>query len=465
MAIYSITALLIFLYFRGIYAFSDKYEITTFISEKRRIPNNEREQFVRNQKYNPVLPMKFSLFDNKGKNLSDEFIIIDSANNIYIERDKIINKRVDDINFVILYKCDINNNTNNDTNKTSCEVANKDRANFFQFVIRYQGFDFEPQSEIPVNQLPKNVFNAMAFVFNSEIKLRQIIEWTITRYEDNKGLFQLFDYFREKEPENIRENNILIGGRFEDFETLIISSNTQYIGMNNTKLLLSFQSLNLNHTNTVFYHDYKRKKKSILDCYANIFSLWIYLYKVFTFLFLQLYSKTFDKYKIIENILSKQKESLIKSKRPIYQGDKINETLEGDEILENDFEKENHDKLLSNDKYDEENKKIDDINNENNLIEKEVEQERILPKPRFLDLIYNTFEENCYCCCHCKRQELICACNKIIYQYYSIENILYNQIMIENLFEDYKWNNPELKNIFNNKSLYEIKNNLSKNYD
>ena len=133
--------------------------------------------------------------------------------------------------------------------------------------------------------------------------------------------------------------------------------------------------------------------------------------------------------------------------------------------MENDFEKENHDKLLSNDKYDEENKKIDDINNENNLIEKEVEQERILPKPRFLDLIYNTFEENCYCCCHCKRQELICACNKIIYQYYSIENILYNQIMIENLFEDYKWNNPELKNIFNNKSLYEIKNNLSKNYD
>ena len=51
-----------------------------------------------------------------------------------------------------------------------------------------------------------------------------------------------------------------------------------------------------------------------------------------------------------------------------------------------------------------------------------------------------------------------------MFQYYSVENILYNQIMLENLFKDYKWNNPELKDIYNNNSLYYIKNNLLNNY-
>ena len=65
-------------------------------------------------------------------------------------------------------------------------------------------------------------------------------------------------------------------------------------------------------------------------------------------------------------------------------------------------------------------------------------------------------------CCNIKRQKAICACNNIILKYYSIENILYNQIMIENLLQDYKWNNPELKNILSNDSFGGIKNNFIK---
>ena len=62
--------------------------------------------------------------------------------------------------------------------------------------------------------------------------------------------------------------------------------------------------------NVFLYQDYKRKKRSILDIAADIFSLWISFYNGFTFLFSKLYSKSFDKYKIIDNILSKQKEIL-----------------------------------------------------------------------------------------------------------------------------------------------------------
>ena len=57
-------------------------------------------------------------------------------------------------------------------------------------------------------------------------------------------------------------------------------------------------------------------------------------------------------------------------------------------------------------------------------------------------------------------KKLITLSNKIIYKYYSIENILYNQIKFENLLNDYKWNNPKLKNVQNNKTIIEIRNNL-----
>ena len=460
--IYLISIFFIFLYFRTIYAFSDPYEITSFISEEKRIKNNEQKKFTESKKYNPILPMKFSILDAYGKNLNDKFIIVDMSNNITIERDKLINKRVDDINFAILYKCDETNNTN----KTACEIEDKDKVTYiFQFIISYQGFYYRPQSSLPVHQLFDNDFHLVGHIFNPDIKLRKLIRWTITRYEDNRGLWQIFDYFKEEEPENIKENNIFIGGSFENVDTMIIDKNTHFVPRkNNTQLLFMFQSMKLEPTyNLVLYKDYKRKSKSILDCYANIFSLWISLYNGFTFIFLKLYSKSFDKYKIIENILSRQKKNLFLNKELKYHEKKIKANNKGDILLEDFIEKEhNDDQILISDTNIIKEKESSDINSKLTFNEKDDEQERILPKLSFLDFFYNAFYKEK--CCIDKRQKLIEACNKIMFQYYSVENILYNQIMLENLFKDYKWNNPELKNIFNNNSLYYIKNNLLNNY-
>ena len=41
--------------------------------------------------------------------------------------------------------------------------------------------------------------------------------------------------------------------------------------------------------------------------------------------------------------------------------------------------------------------------------------------------------------------------------YLSVESILYNQIMLENLFKDYNWNNQELNNIDNNEFIIKLK--------
>ena len=73
-------------------------------------------------------------------------------------------------------------------------------------------------------------------------------------------------------------------------------------------------------------------------------------------------------------------------------------------------------------------------------------KETILPKYNIFVFICNLFS----CCCkNNKAQKYICVCNEIREKYYSIENILYNQFMIENLLKDYKWNNPDLKFIKN----------------
>ena len=56
--------------------------------------------------------------------------------------------------------------------------------------------------------------------------------------------------------------------------------------------------------------------------------------------------------------------------------------------------------------------------------------------------------------CKNNRQEIISKCNKLISQYYSIDNILYNQIKFENLLIDYKWNNPDLNKLDNNELYF-----------
>ena len=79
-----------------------------------------------------------------------------------------------------------------------------------------------------------------------------------------------------------------------------------------------------------------------------------------------------------------------------------------------------------------------------------------LPKLRFIDYILN----NIYCvqCCIMnKRQKLIDTSNEIIYKYFSVENLLYNQIRFENLMKDYNWNNIEMKSIRQNNLIIDLK--------
>ena len=70
----------------------------------------------------------------------------------------------------------------------------------------------------------------------------------------------------------------------------------------------------------------------------------------------------------------------------------------------------------------------------------------------YLNNIYSKF------CWKMKNQEIINKTNEIIHKYLSIDTLLYNQIKLDNLFKDYKWNNPLLNSIKNNEMIMKLKN-------
>ena len=96
---------------------------------------------------------------------------------------------------------------------------------------------------------------------------------------------------------------------------------------------------------------------------------------------------------------------------------------------------------------------------EEKLIMKGKEEKRTLPKFRFIDFILNSLPFN-KSCSKSKSQALISSCNELITNYYSIEHLIYNQIMLENLLKDYKWNDSSLNKIEHNQFINEIKSNV-----
>lgn len=56
------------------------------------------------------------------------------------------------------------------------------------------------------------------------------------------------------------------------------------------------------------------------------------------------------------------------------------------------------------------------------------------------------------------KKKFIEKCKEIISKYYSMEYIISNQIILENLLKDYRWNDPRLNNINNNELISQLKN-------
>ena len=64
-----------------------------------------------------------------------------------------------------------------------------------------------------------------------------------------------------------------------------------------------------------------------------------------------------------------------------------------------------------------------------------------LSVPKFFNFLFHIFYFKC--CRRASDHILIDSCNNIVSKYITIENILYNQMKLECLWKDYKWNNPQ----------------------
>ena len=111
--------------------------------------------------------------------------------------------------------------------------------------------------------------------------------------------------------------------------------------------------------------------------------------------------------------------------------------------------------MIEKSDYIEENTEKEDDNSEYRLNKRE----RILPKYSFMQFFLNNiYCKNCKGCAkYEKQQEILEICNTINMRYLSLDSILYNQIIFENLVRDYNWNNSLLNNVKNNELILKLK--------
>ena len=279
-------------------------------------------------------------------------------------------------------------------------------------------------------------------------------------YEEKRGIQRLFDYItntkKKYQISYIEENSLKIDhypANYYQEEYYIISK-------------IYSEPMDI-------YEKFMRNELTILTVIANIGAL-VSTFKIIFILFYQFYSKNYDNYKVVEKILSNE---LRNSKNKIKFNDKniniSNKTVLNEQNIlkkeneldimtiplikdDSDNEKEKENKLSINSEEEEgiiDNKKKE--NEENNLIN---EEGRVLPKLCFCEFYLNKIYFKI--CKKRKKQEIINICNKLVFKYISIDYVLYSLMKLENLFKDYKWNNPELNSIKDNEIIKELLKNL-----
>ena len=416
--IYILVILIIAFTFIYNYAVNDKYIISYINFEKPILPEEAIESKLdKDPNYNPTLNFSFDLVDSYNNPLSDNFLLVDTENKDILERGENYQFNVSSLNILVIYKCfDMN-----------CSLRPEDKEiyedpfNNFCLSIRHSVFTLDFQNKEKPVTLSNNISTTQIFIINPDIFSLVFDEWQIIKIKEEKGM--LDNFFGNK--------NDSFGGTFYKID----SRNTKTFMLNsNAKTIFEYKTINRFDN----YAEYSRKKVSVFTLIANICSLALTIFNGFRFGFNFFYSEKFSNYKVIDNILTSKRKP------------------KTEKIIENKFDKsfpllsinEMKDVEIEEKEEEEETEKI------NQTIEKEEDVDS-LPKYHIFSFIGNFFY--CKCCKKNKIQANITMCNNIIEKYYSIENLIYNQFMLENLLQDYKWNNPDLNSIKNIELIYKLK--------
>ena len=97
------------------YAVNDKYTVS-YVNYKK--PYNETEMIQNNNdpNYNPTLNFRFDISDSNNRPMSKNYVILDVNSGNLIERQKIYEFKITDLQIVVLYNC----------SDEQCSIRNED---------------------------------------------------------------------------------------------------------------------------------------------------------------------------------------------------------------------------------------------------------------------------------------------------------------------------------------------------
>jgi len=431
-----ILAMLIIMY-SYIYEYfaNDKYNVSYYYNEVY-YEDEKLDEIYSNEDLFPKLDYLFILasLTQEQEGILNDLIVLDS-NREEIPLIQVRNTRVSDLDFNLFYKC---------KNESYCGTEDgNNNPNLFLLMFKYYGYFCDHQN--PESPIRREInYKVFPFTIDDRIYIH-LFNWKIIKYEEESSFSGMF-----------RRTKKNYGGMLFETEKYSIPSEgfPLYEKMNNETGKMEYYryiaGFNFWRSNFGYYDNYSRERISIFDAIANICALVSTLYGVVTFIFCGFYSNSFDNYKIIEKIISRGAYINTKNIKDIKEDipkERIKEQIELKDQIENDVK----DNLIDVKEDNDDKKMLDDDK------EKEADLDPLfkIPKFHFYDFLYN----NVYfdCCKPSTTQGIISSCNDLITKYYSIDAVIYNQLRLENLFKDYKWNNPQLNNIENNDILLQIK--------
>ena len=393
--------------------------------------NNEIESKLYTEINYKVYLTKENPDPNEGKFNDSNFVILNvkklietfgNEDECVIKQGEPFQNNVRDLELAVLYRCD----------GTNCTIRKEDKIKNTSYYLSfaYQGFSIEHQNpENPIQPLKDDNYwsQTVQFLENTNIVY---LNWEVIEYEEEKGVFG-------KTLDNtLGIDNKYYAGDYKSITTFTDDGHMKTLPQtlwqmrdrrgNYFILLLYLKSIPVDNE----YERYSRKKVSVLDILANIASLSSTALNLMGLVYGILYAENYNNFKIIENILTKKlKININKNTKNEEDLEKVKLELKGD-LIEKDLIENEKNELDRNENVEEEgeNMKNSSIN---------------LSIPRFIDFLFHKFYSKC--CGYSSRHILINSCNDIVAKYTTIENILYNQMRLECLWKDYKWNNPQFQ--------------------
>ena len=341
-----------------------------------------------------------------------------------LKKNQTISLNTEGFQLAVVYKCDTTGSPPNCTIRSEDKIPEYSRSYFLN--MYYKGYDLLHQDpESPIKKSDKFKYMPIEFLNNTFIVY---LKWGLIEYEEEKGIFA------KNLDRILNKKNTYYGGDFKSKETFVDDGHVKTLAGENYALLLLLEI----HLDESQYDRYTRKENSILDVLANICALSSTVLNLITLAYGVLYSQNYDNYKIVENILSKKMGINIYNKK-IKDIEDPKFELKTDLIDNNDNNFQSDDNINNNDENEDENDKKKITNR---------------PIMRFYDFCVHLFYFKC--CGYSKKQTLIDSYNNIIAKYMTFENLFYNQIRLENLLKDYKWNDKQYEFKEKNDLLLEL---------